>query len=76
MTPTTFYHETTKGNLSDDIRALCSEYYQKICSIENDKYDMEKEVEFKDYRVIITIINYYYFFCMFLVLNVKARSRK
>lgn len=34
-----------------DLRSLCQDYYKKICDIESAKYDIEKEVEFKDYKV-------------------------
>jgi hypothetical protein len=30
---------------------MCKEYQARICSIESDKYDTEKEVEYKDYMV-------------------------
>ncbi len=33
------------------MRALCKEYHDRICTIEADKYDMEKEVEIRDYKV-------------------------
>ena len=33
------------------LRSLCNEYQEKICQIESDKYDLEKEVEFKDYQI-------------------------
>jgi len=35
----------------DEVRALCKDYYSRICQIESAKYDMEKEVDFKDYKV-------------------------
>ncbi len=39
-------------NLADgELRALCKEYFQRICQIESTKFDMEKEVEFRDYKV-------------------------
>merc|ERR1711894_534956 len=31
--------------------ALCQEYHERICNIESEKYDTEKEVEFKDYQI-------------------------
>ena len=31
--------------------AVCRAYYDKLVQLENEKYDMEKEVEFKDFRV-------------------------
>ena len=34
-----------------DLLAMCKEYYKRICDIESAKYDIEKEVEFKDYKV-------------------------
>ena len=30
---------------------MCKEYQSKICEIESNKYDTEKEVEYKDYMV-------------------------
>ncbi len=33
------------------MRELCKEYHSRICVIEGDKYDMEKEVEIRDYKV-------------------------
>ena len=35
----------------DQLLAMCKEYQARICAIESDKYDTEKEVEFKDYMV-------------------------
>ena len=34
-----------------ELRALCQSYYDRVCQIENDKYDTEKRVEFKEYEV-------------------------
>ncbi|TRY73400.1 hypothetical protein TCAL_06972 [Tigriopus californicus] len=34
-----------------DLLAMCKEYYSRIVSIESTKYDLEKEVEFKDYQI-------------------------
>jgi hypothetical protein len=31
--------------------SVCRAYYEKLVQLENEKYDMEKEVEFKDFRV-------------------------
>merc|ERR1712214_256460 len=31
--------------------AICKEYHEKVCNLESQKYDMEKEVEFRDYRI-------------------------
>ena len=33
------------------LRALCQEYHKRICLIESQKYDLEKEVELKDYQI-------------------------
>ena len=44
-----------------ELRALCQTYYDRVCQIENDKYDTEKRVEFKEYEVInylITLIRF------------------
>merc|ERR1711957_278410 len=35
----------------NELRDLCETYHERICGIENDKYDTEKEVEFKDYQI-------------------------
>ena len=44
---------TPKGNLIilGQLRDLCETYHERICGIESDKYDTEKEVEFKDYQI-------------------------
>merc|ERR1712119_107964 len=31
--------------------AICKEYHEEVCNLESQKYDMEKEVEFRDYRI-------------------------
>jgi hypothetical protein len=36
---------------SEQLLAMCKEYQAKICEIESNKYDTEKEVEYKDYMV-------------------------
>lgn len=38
----------------DSLFKICQEYYDKVNNLESEKYDMEKEVEFKDYRVCST----------------------
>lgn len=38
-------------HISGELRSLCEDYYQRICKIESEKYDTEKEVEFKDYQI-------------------------
>ena len=35
----------------DALVKLCEAYYEKVNQLEGEKYDMEKEVELKDYRV-------------------------
>merc|ERR1712038_425298 len=35
----------------DQMRKVCSEYYQRICKLENTKYDLEHEVYIKDYEI-------------------------
>ncbi|XP_023346830.1 troponin I isoform X4 [Eurytemora carolleeae] len=35
----------------DSLIKICQEYYDKVNNLESEKYDMEKEVEFKDYRI-------------------------
>ena len=37
--------------LLDALVKLCEAYYEKVNQLEGEKYDMEKEVELKDYRV-------------------------
>merc|ERR1719292_37054 len=34
----------------DQLKQICKTYHERICGIESDKYDTEKEVEFKDYQ--------------------------
>ena len=34
-----------------ELRSLCKEYHQRICIIEDKKYDLEREVETKDWNV-------------------------
>jgi hypothetical protein len=34
-----------------ELKSLCQEYYTRICDVESSKYDLEKEVEFKDYQI-------------------------
>eukprot|EP00096_Caligus_rogercresseyi_P005083 TRINITY_DN1994_c0_g1_i2.p1 TRINITY_DN1994_c0_g1~~TRINITY_DN1994_c0_g1_i2.p1 ORF type:complete len:184 (-),score=67.61 TRINITY_DN1994_c0_g1_i2:319-870(-) len=43
--------KSLEGLSEDQLRTICKEYHGRIAKIENDKYDMEKEVEFKDYRI-------------------------
>jgi len=35
----------------DDLISICQAYYQKVTILESEKYDMEKEVEYKDYKI-------------------------
>merc|ERR1712020_669189 len=42
---------STDGMSESELMTLCKEYYARICNIESDKYDTEKEVEFKDYQI-------------------------
>merc|ERR1712154_612631 len=39
------------GLSESQLRDLCETYHERICGIENDKYDTEKEVEYKDYKI-------------------------
>merc|ERR1739846_201951 len=39
------------GASEDQLKQICKEYHERICGIESDKYDTEKEVEFKDYQI-------------------------
>merc|ERR1712020_869244 len=42
----------SKDGLNDvQLKALCKEYHDRVYTIENEKYDLEKEVEFKDYQI-------------------------
>merc|ERR1712141_845785 len=41
----------TDGMSESELRELCQTYHERICGIESDKYDTEKEVEFKDYQI-------------------------
>merc|ERR1712038_806265 len=43
--------KSREGLGENELRSLCNEYQEKICQIESDKYDLEKEVEFKDYQI-------------------------
>ena len=35
----------------DDLLSICRTYYERVKTLESEKYDMEKEVEYKDYKV-------------------------
>jgi len=35
----------------DRLLTICREYYEKVNTLESEKYDMEKVVEFRDYRI-------------------------
>ena len=35
----------------DDLISICQSYHDRVKKLENEKYDMEKEVEYKDYKV-------------------------
>ena len=39
----------------DSLISICQSYYERVNKLENEKYDMEKEVEYKDYKVWIYI---------------------
>merc|ERR1711973_844174 len=42
----------SKDGLNESqLKALCKEYHDRVYTIENEKYDLEKEVEFKDYQI-------------------------
>merc|ERR1712080_425562 len=34
-----------------DLTQVCQDYYNKLIDLESQKYDMEREVEYKDYRI-------------------------
>merc|ERR1719326_1128215 len=42
---------STDGMSESELMALCQEHHERICNIESEKYDTEKEVEFKDYQI-------------------------
>ena len=35
----------------DGLLSICQSYYERVKTLESEKYDMEKEVEYKDYKV-------------------------
>merc|ERR1712227_705814 len=35
----------------DSLISICQSYYERVKTLENEKYDMEKEVEYKDYKI-------------------------
>merc|ERR1711933_494902 len=35
----------------DSLISICKSYYERVKTLENEKYDMEKEVEYKDYKI-------------------------
>ena len=39
------------GHPVDELRRICEEYQKRIVAIENSKYDIEKEVDRKDYKI-------------------------
>jgi len=41
----------TEGMSEGELKSLCQDYHKWICDIESNKYDLEKEVEFKDYKI-------------------------
>merc|ERR1712059_242333 len=43
--------KSLEGVSEDQLIALCEAYYKKVNELEGEKYDMEKEVELKDYRI-------------------------
>ena len=40
-----------KGLGDAELRALCQQYQDRICIMESQVYDLEKEVEFKDFQI-------------------------
>ena len=46
----------------DALVKLCEAYYEKVNQLEGEKYDMEKEVELKDYRVCDIVTSRYHMF--------------
>ena len=45
------FFETHFRSISGELRALCKEYHQRICMIEDKKWDLEQEVDKKNYSV-------------------------
>merc|ERR1712080_584241 len=43
--------KSLEGVSEDGLIKLCEAYYKKVNELEGEKYDMEKEVEVKDYRI-------------------------
>merc|ERR1712109_340171 len=43
--------KSLEGASEDALVKLCEAYYEKVNQLEGEKYDMEKEVELKDYRI-------------------------
>merc|ERR1712183_898756 len=43
--------KSTSGLGEGELQSICQEYYSRICDIESTKYDLEKEVEYKDYMI-------------------------
>merc|ERR1712107_481892 len=43
--------KSLEGASEDALVKLCDAYYEKVNQLEGEKYDMEKEVELKDYRI-------------------------
>ena len=43
----------TMRTFSDQLRAVCKEYQDRIAKIESEKWDIERQVASKDYVVII-----------------------
>merc|ERR1711988_632356 len=39
---------STDGMSESQLMALCQEYHERICNIESEKYDTEKEVDFRN----------------------------
>ncbi len=52
-TKATLSFPPTNRVCTGDLRRICEEFYKRVCTIENDKYDIEKEVDFKDYKVYV-----------------------
>ena len=47
-----FWYNSNFGFIfKGELQSICQEYYSRICDIESTKYDLEKEVEYKDYMV-------------------------
>ena len=60
----------------DALVKLCEAYYEKVNQLEGEKYDMEKEVELKDYRVCNIVTSRYPMFLAGTLLRERCTKKK